>query len=234
MVSAMAAEKTPITWTVAPAGFVRGPNTLNTVRTPNSRRTGMACFMAGWKAGAKRNAMPISRRHFSTTASPGSILTPRASRTSALPHLEEMERFPCLATGTPAPATTNAAVVDILKLPWRSPPVPQVSTTTGRPAGWTRVAAARMASAAPAISSTVSPLARRAIKKPAITAGGVAPEKISDTAARASSKVKSDRSSNFDIAAWIMGLSKGLKPYHTNFLPSPEPAPGLDGRRDSI
>ena len=37
--------------------------------------------------------------------------------------------MPCLATGTPAPATTMAATVEMLNVPLRSPPVPQVSTT---------------------------------------------------------------------------------------------------------
>ena len=34
----------------------------------------------------------------------------------------------CLATEAPAPATTKATVVEILKVPLRSPPVPQVSS----------------------------------------------------------------------------------------------------------
>ena len=52
---------------------------------------------------------------------------PSASSTSALPAAEETARLPCLATGTPAPATTNAVVVEMLKVCSPSPPVPQVS-----------------------------------------------------------------------------------------------------------
>ena len=40
-----------------------------------------------------------------------------------------MERLPCLATCTPAPATTKAATVEMLNVPAPSPPVPQVSTS---------------------------------------------------------------------------------------------------------
>src|SRR4029079_11926051 len=58
---------------------------------------------------------------------PHSILTPSAASTSAEPEREEIERLPCLATGTPAPATTNAVQVEMLCVPLASPPVPQVS-----------------------------------------------------------------------------------------------------------
>ena len=53
---------------------------------------------------------------------------PRASTTSADPHFELMLRLPCLATRTPAPATTKAVAVEMLKVPLASPPVPLVST----------------------------------------------------------------------------------------------------------
>ena len=56
-----------------------------------------------------------------------SILTPSAVSTSAEPDFEESARLPCLATGTPQPATTSALAVEMLKLPEESPPVPQVS-----------------------------------------------------------------------------------------------------------
>ena len=42
--------------------------------------------------------------------------TPMASSRSALPHWLEIERLPCLATRTPAPATTNATTVEMLKV----------------------------------------------------------------------------------------------------------------------
>ena len=44
---------------------------------------------------------------------------PSESRRSTLPHPAALvtARLPCLATRTPAPATTNAATVEILKVP---------------------------------------------------------------------------------------------------------------------
>ena len=55
---------------------------------------------------------------------PSSMSTPSTSRTSALPQREVNERFPCLATGTPAPAATKAAAVEILNVVTLPPPVP--------------------------------------------------------------------------------------------------------------
>ena len=83
------------------------------------------------------------------------MLTPSAVSTSAEPDCEESARLPCLATGTPQPATTKALAVEMLKLPEASPPVPQVSIVPGGAS--TATALARMIRAAPAISSTVSP-----------------------------------------------------------------------------
>ena len=56
--------------------------------------------------------------------------TPSASNTSALPQRLDTERLPCLATRTPAPASTSAAAVETLMVPARSPPVPHVSKTS--------------------------------------------------------------------------------------------------------
>jgi hypothetical protein len=56
------------------------------------------------------------------------MLTPSASRTSALPDCDETDRPPCLATRAPAAAATNIAAVEMLKVWAPSPPVPQVST----------------------------------------------------------------------------------------------------------
>ena len=47
------------------------------------------------------------------------MLTPSAVSTSAEPDLEDRPRLPCLATGTPAPATTIAAAVEMLWVPAR-------------------------------------------------------------------------------------------------------------------
>ena len=71
-----------------------------------------------------------------TPAGPRSITTPSASRTSAEPAADDAARPPCLHTLAPAPATTSAAMVDTLIDRLRSPPVPQVSTTSsGRGTG---------------------------------------------------------------------------------------------------
>ena len=57
------------------------------------------------------------------------MFAPSASWQSAVPHLLEAARLPCLATFAPPEAMTNAAVVEMLKLPARSPPVPTISST---------------------------------------------------------------------------------------------------------
>ena len=77
--------------------------------------------------------MPTSSRQRSTTSTGAATSTPSASSTSAEPERDDCARLPCLATRTPAAATTSAAMVDTLMVPRPSPPVPQVSTTT--PAG---------------------------------------------------------------------------------------------------
>ena len=118
-----------MSWRRAPAGLVSGPRTLNRVRTPSSRRTPITSFIAGWKSGAKRKAMPISSRARPAPSGAISTSTPSAASTSALPERDDTERLPCLATATPPAAATRAAAVEMLKV-WRpSPPVPQVSTT---------------------------------------------------------------------------------------------------------
>src|SRR6478735_3592992 len=97
-----------------------------------------------------------------------SIFTPSSLSTSAEPEREEIARLPCLATGTPAPATTKAVQVETLKVPLPSPPVPQVSM-------------------APSGARTGSTLARIAINKPPICAGVAAPDITSSKASTASS-----------------------------------------------
>jgi hypothetical protein len=44
----------------------------------------------------------------------GFNMMPRAANASAAPEREERARLPCLATGTPAPATTNAEQLETL------------------------------------------------------------------------------------------------------------------------
>src|SRR5215467_2134655 len=100
----------------APAGLQSGPSTLKTVRTPSSRRGTAAKRKAGWNLGANRKPMPRSRTQAATPAGGRSILTPRASRTSAAPQDDEAARLPCLATRAPQAAATIAESVEMLKL----------------------------------------------------------------------------------------------------------------------
>ena len=82
---------------------------------------------------------------------PRSITTPSSSSTSAEPHCDDAARLPCFATRTPAPATTSAAIVEMLNVCERSPPVPQVSMSgRSRPRGRSRSARRTRASCAPA------------------------------------------------------------------------------------
>src|SRR5438270_36955 len=70
-----------------------------------------------------------------TPSGPRSMTTPSASSTSAEPALEEAARPPCLQTGTPAPATTSAAMVEMLMVPLRSAPADDPPPLAlGRPA----------------------------------------------------------------------------------------------------
>ena len=90
--------------------------------------------------------------------------------TSCEPERDDCARLPCLATTTPAPATRNAAIVETLTDREPSPPVPQVSTI-GSATKSTPTMRARIARAAPTISSTVSPFMRSATRRPPIWAG---------------------------------------------------------------
>ncbi|BBX08532.1 hypothetical protein MAIC_33350 [Mycolicibacterium aichiense] len=56
--------------------------------------------------------------------------TPSASSMSAPPLFDDAARLPCLTTGTPAAATTIAAIVDRFTVLARSPPVPTMSTVS--------------------------------------------------------------------------------------------------------
>ena len=60
--------------------------------------------------------MPALSMQRVIASGPRSIRTPSADNTSAAPERDDSARFPCLATGTPQPATTNAAQVETLKL----------------------------------------------------------------------------------------------------------------------
>ena len=114
------------------------------------------------------------------------MLTPSAVSTSAAPEREDKARLPCLATGTPAPATISAAQVEMLNEPEASPPVPTTSTAFGGAA--TRSILARMTETAPVISSTVSPRTRSAMSSAPIWEGVASPDIICSNAPAASSR----------------------------------------------
>src|SRR6188508_1799729 len=132
--------------------------------------------------------IPASRMQVPTCAALRSILTPSACRTSAAPDFDDSARLPCLATGTPAPATINAAHVEILNEPDASPPVPTTSTAPG--GALTPRILDRMVVTAPVISSTVSPRTRSAINKPPICDGVASPDIMRSKAPAASSRVR--------------------------------------------
>src|SRR5947209_8240497 len=117
-----------------------------------------------------------------------SILTPSEDSTSAAPERDDSARLPCLATGTPQPATMKEAQVETLTEPEPSPPVPTTSTASG--GALTRSILARIADTAPVISSTVSPRTRSAISKPPICDGVASPDIMLSKADAASSRVR--------------------------------------------
>ena len=71
--------------------------------------------------------IPISFNDDSDTDGIAETFTPNAVSKSALPDLLLAARFPCFATGNPAPAITNAAAVEMLKVFAGLDPVPAVS-----------------------------------------------------------------------------------------------------------
>ena len=162
------------------------------------------------------NPMPISSMQRPTCAGVSSRLIPRASTTSADPHKVEDERLPCLATFSPAPATTKAVAVETLKVPEASPPVPQVSMSISRsvpvrpatssPRVRTRTTFCRITWAKPISSSTVSPFIRSATRKAAICALVAAPDMMASMAPAASTRERSRRSTRARTASAMMGL----------------------------
>src|ERR1700723_3594852 len=132
------------------------------------------------------NPMPVSAMQRPTRSGVMSILTPSEDSTSAAPERDDSARLPCLATGTPVPATMKEAQVDTLTDPEPSPPVPTTSTA---PAGASTFSIlARTADTAPVISSTVSPRTRSAINRPPNCDGVASPDIIRSKAAAASSR----------------------------------------------
>ena len=124
--------------------------------------------------------MPASLMQRPIASGVRSMLTPSAPSTSAAPERDDSARLPCLATGTPAPATMSAAQVEMLNEPEASPPVPTTSIAFG--GALTRSIFARMALTAPVISSTVSPRTRNAINSAPICEGVASPDIICSNA----------------------------------------------------
>ena len=182
--------------------------------------------------------MPTSSMQRATWAGVSSMSTPRVSTTSADPQREDTERLPCLATRTPAPATTNAVAVDTLKVPEASPPVPHVSMSISRsvpvaptmsPArGRTLTTFWRITWAKPISSSTVSPFMRSAVRKAAIWALVAAPDMMASIAPAASMRVRSRRSTSARTASVMMGLVMGVV---SGRFYSARPEAGQQGQR---
>src|ERR1051325_10140503 len=136
--------------------------------------------------------IPISFSELSDTDGIADTFTPKAVNRSALPDLLLAARFPCFATGNPAPAITNAAAVEMLKVFARLDPVPAVSTKQGCfDTTWT--ARERNPSAIPVNSSTVSPFAASATSAPEICASVASASSRASSNWKASSRFKSSR-----------------------------------------
>ncbi len=134
--------------------------------------------------------MPADAMTRNTSAGDRSSGTPRCSTRSAEPPVvDEAARPPCLTTVSPVEAATIAAMVEMFTAPVPSPPVPTMSTkVAGMAIG---LACRRSASASPAISAEVSPLARKAIRNPETCAEVASPRTSSSIAQKVSSAERS-------------------------------------------
>ncbi len=186
---AIRASATPVAWAATRAGLVSGPRKLNGVGTPSSFLAEATWRRAGWNFTAKQKVMPASTATSATRRGVSSRLTPSSPSTSEAPLALEAARLPCLTTVAPVPATTMADIVEMLTVLARSPPVPTMSTVG--PGTSMRLACSYMVRTRPAISSTVSPLARRATAKPAICTSVASPRMMRSMAQAASSVVRS-------------------------------------------
>ena len=175
------------------------------MRVPSSWRAGMTWRTAGWWIGAIMKPMPASFSACSTTSGPTMTLMPSSVSASAEPDFDDRLRLPCLATGTPQPATTKAAAVEMLSVPLPSPPVPTMSMA---PSGArTRRQRARMTAAPAAYSATVSPRVLSAIRKPPTWAGVASPSMMAAKADLACSRL-----SGPSAARPISAFSRSLMP----------------------
>src|SRR5271170_2965876 len=131
--------------------------------------------------------MPASAMQCPIASGVTLMLTPSAVSTSAAPERDDNARLPCLATGTPAPATMKAAQVEMLNEPEASPPVPTTSTASA--GATTPSILPRIAVTAPVISSMVSPRTRKAINRPPICDGVTSPDIMLSNASNAASRL---------------------------------------------
>src|SRR5580658_8699673 len=145
------------------------------------------------------NPIPASRMQCPICSGLRSILTPRAASTSAAPERDDSARLPCLATGTPAPATISAAQVEILNEPEASPPVPTRSMASGGAS--TRSILARIVVTAPVISSTVSPRSSNRINSAPLCDGVASPDIICSKAPADSSRLSAAPVATLPISA---------------------------------
>src|ERR1700761_3623764 len=154
---------------------------------------------------------PISSMQRATASGPRSIATPSASSTSAGPDFEGAERLPCVAPAQPARGGPAPAVVETLKVEG-PPPVPAVSTRSARVL-WTEAARARIVRARPTSSETVSPFARRAIRKAPVWIGSVRPSMISLRTVEAWSAVRFSPEQTASIARETTSLGILGRPF---------------------
>jgi hypothetical protein len=178
--------------------------------------------MPGWWAGANMKPKPRSSIDCAIRSGRSSRANPSDSSTSAEPAADEAARLPCFATPAPAAAATSAAAVEMFRVRAPSPPVPAVSTRSSR-AGRTGTTCSRIASARPAISSAVSPFARRATRNPPICVGVASPRMISCITSRASARARLCPSSSRASEAWIIAApgSCGREPGRRESAPTP-------------
>ena len=149
--------------------------------------TGAAKRIAGWWFLAKQKAKFVAFRASRPSSGVRSTGTPKASSTSAAPEGDETPQFPFFTMGRPAPAAGSATVVETLKVPASSPPVPTTSPVA-RSVG-NGSAARRIERAAPAISGGVAPRMMWAVKRDASFSGGSVPAKSSSKSVSISAAV---------------------------------------------
>ena len=77
--------------------------------------------------GAIKKQILILLRHFFTFFISAVIFTPSSCKTSEEPDLDETALFPCFATFIPHAEAKMAVAVEIFRVSFPSPPVPQVS-----------------------------------------------------------------------------------------------------------